>query len=68
MTGAISGQDPSAVSGFTYTGFHDVMGEDRTRIAPRAFWMSADEVVDASLRALPAGTLIVVPGWQRLHR
>jgi uncharacterized protein len=50
--------------GFTYTRFHDVMGEDRNRIASRSFWMNADEVVDASLRALPAGTLIVVPGWR----
>jgi uncharacterized protein len=50
--------------GFTYTEFHDVMGEDRARIAPAAFWMTADEVVDASLSALPAGTLIVVPGWR----
>jgi short-subunit dehydrogenase len=50
--------------GFTYTGFHDVMGEDRSRIAPPAFWMSADDVVAASLQALPAGTLIVVPGWR----
>jgi uncharacterized protein len=50
--------------GFTYSGFHDVMGEDRNRIAPPAFWMNAADVVDASLRALPAGTLIVVPGWR----
>jgi hypothetical protein len=50
--------------GFTYSGFHDVMGEDRARIASPAFWMNADDVVDASLRALPSGTLIVVPGWR----
>jgi short-subunit dehydrogenase len=50
--------------GFTYSGFHDAMGEDRSRIAPAAFWMNAGDVVDASLRALPAGTLIVVPGWR----
>jgi uncharacterized protein len=50
--------------GFTYSGFHDAMGEDRNRIAPPAFWMNAGDVVDASLRALPAGTLIVVPGWR----
>jgi uncharacterized protein len=50
--------------GFTYSGFHDVMGEDRNRLAPPAFWMNAGDVVDASLRALPARTLIVVPGWR----
>jgi hypothetical protein len=50
--------------GFTYSGFHDVMGEDRARIASRAFWMNADDVVDASLSALRTGTLIVVPGWR----
>jgi short-subunit dehydrogenase len=50
--------------GFTYSGFHDVMGEDRSRIAPAAFWMNAGDVVDASLEALAAGTLIVVPGWR----
>jgi uncharacterized protein len=50
--------------GFTYSGFHDVMREDRSRLAPPAFWMDAGDVVDASLRALAAGTLIVVPGWR----
>jgi short-subunit dehydrogenase len=27
-------------------------------------WMSADEVVDASLLALGSGKLVVVPGWR----
>jgi short-subunit dehydrogenase len=50
--------------GFTYSGFHDLMGEDRHRIAPRAFWLTAEQVVDCSLRALPRRTLFVVPGWR----
>jgi len=50
--------------GFTYSGFHDVMGEDRARIASASFWMKAEDVVDDSLQALPKGTLFVVPGWR----
>ena len=50
--------------GFTYSGFHDGMAEDRHRIAPAAFWLTADRVVDDSLRALARGTLFVVPGWR----
>jgi short-subunit dehydrogenase len=50
--------------GFTYSGFHDVMGEDRTRIAPASFWLSAEQVVDESLAALSTGTLFVIPGWR----
>jgi short-subunit dehydrogenase len=50
--------------GFTYSGFHDVMGEDRTRIAPASFWLSAEQVVDESLAALSKGTLFVIPGWR----
>lgn len=49
--------------GFTYTEFHDVMGVDRKRI-PEGFWMSVDEVVDASLRGLEEDRLFVVPGWR----
>jgi uncharacterized protein len=50
--------------GFTYSGFHDVMGEDRKRLAPAAFWLTAEQVVDESLAALPKGTLFVIPGWR----
>jgi short-subunit dehydrogenase len=49
--------------GFTYSGFHDVMGEDRQRVAPAAFWMTAEQVVDDSLTALARRTFCVVPGW-----
>jgi len=50
--------------GFTYSGFHDLMGEDRRRLAPPSMWLTAEQVVDASLRALPGGSLLVVPGWR----
>ncbi len=49
--------------GFTYTEFHDVIGMDRSMI-PRSLWMTADYVVDASLRALKRNRLFVVPGWR----
>lgn len=47
--------------GFTYSEFHDVAGVDRNRI-PRRLWMSAEDVVDASLAGLAQGKLFVVPG------
>lgn len=50
--------------GFTYSGFHDVLGEDRSRLAPPSLWTTAEEVVTASLRALTRGTLVVIPGWR----
>lgn len=49
--------------GFTITEFHDVIGMSRS-IAPRFMWMTAEQVVSTSLKALPHGPVIVVPGWQ----
>jgi uncharacterized protein len=49
--------------GFTVTEFHDTLGMDRGTI-PRSLWLSADEVVDASLRGLERGKLFVIPGWR----
>ena len=49
--------------GYTLTEFHDVMGFDR-KLVPASLWMSAEEVVEASLRGLARGRLIVVPGWR----
>jgi short-subunit dehydrogenase len=46
--------------GFTYTEFHEVMGVDRA-VIPKALWMSADFVVEESLRGLEHGKMIVVP-------
>jgi len=50
--------------GFTYTEFHDVVGIDREHAAPKAFWMSAEEVVNASLEGLRRRKLFVIPGWR----
>ncbi|MFB3923636.1 MAG: SDR family NAD(P)-dependent oxidoreductase [Terriglobia bacterium] len=49
--------------GFTLTEFHDVIGFDRRQV-PSSWWMSAEDVVDASLRGLERNQLIVVPGWR----
>jgi short-subunit dehydrogenase len=50
--------------GFTYSGFHDLLGENRRQLAPASLWLTAEEVVDESLAALSGGGLIVVPGWR----
>ena len=50
--------------GFTLTGFHDAapMGPfDRADI-PKSLWMSAEDVVDFSLKMLGKNRVIVVPG------
>lgn len=47
--------------GFTYSEFHDVMGMDRNRI-PKWMWCTAEDVVEASLRGLAKGRVVVVPG------
>jgi uncharacterized protein len=49
--------------GFTYSEFHDVMGMDRSAI-PKAWWTTAEFVVEESLRGLRAGKLFVIPGWR----
>jgi len=50
--------------GFTVTEFHDVLGIDRKTVSGGAWWMPAEEVVEASLKGLEKGTLFVVPGWR----
>lgn len=50
--------------GYTYSEFHDVLGLDRKRIASDAYWLSAEQVVDASLDGLRRRKLFVVPGWR----
>jgi hypothetical protein len=50
--------------GFTYSEFHDAMGVSRESMAPPAFWMSAEDVVEASLDALQRRKLFVIPGWR----
>ena len=49
--------------GYTLTEFHDVTGTDRSAI-PTYMWMTADSVVEASLRGFEAGKLFVIPGWR----
>jgi short-subunit dehydrogenase len=49
--------------GYTRSGFHDAAGWDRKLIADSS-WMSAEEVVSASLAGLERGKLVVVPGWR----
>jgi short-subunit dehydrogenase len=49
--------------GFTLTEFHDVVRMDRSRI-PASLWMTADFVVDESLRGFERRALRVVPGWR----
>jgi uncharacterized protein len=50
--------------GYTYSEFHDRLEPDRHAIAPPSMWLSAEFVVDESLKALPRGKLYVVPGWR----
>ncbi len=50
--------------GFTYSEFHDTMAVDRHSMAGRAFWMSAEQVVDASIDGLRMRKLFVIPGWR----
>jgi short-subunit dehydrogenase len=49
--------------GYTLTEFHDASGIGREHV-PAAWWMSAKDVVDASLRGLARGKPVVVPGWR----
>jgi short-subunit dehydrogenase len=50
--------------GFTYSEFHDTMAVSRSRLAGPQFWMSAEDVVDASLDGLRRRKLFVIPGWR----
>ena len=43
--------------------FHDALGIDRREI-PSYMWMTADEIVETSLRALKRNKIVVVPGWK----
>lgn len=52
--------------GFTYTEFHDAGGMqdfDRSQVAGW-MWMSAEKVVDCSLKKLAGRRTIVIPGWK----
>ena len=52
--------------GLTHTGFHAAMGSgvaDKS-LAPPHWWLPAETVVAASLRALTQNQLICIPGWR----
>jgi uncharacterized protein len=52
--------------GFVYTGFHDTPALEtfeRSQI-PKFLWMSADFVVDNSLKALQKNRVICIPSWK----
>ncbi len=49
--------------GFTYTEFHDVVGNrDMMNRLPRWIWLNADEVARAGIDAVERGRVMVVPG------
>ena len=50
--------------GFTYSEFHDAMKVSRESMASSSFWLTAEEVVDASLEGLRNRKLFVIPGWR----
>jgi hypothetical protein len=51
--------------GFTVTEFHDALGgADFRRKVGNWLWMTAGDVVQASLDGFDRGDLIVVPGWK----
>ncbi len=50
--------------GFTYSEFHESMGANRYRVAGPSWWLTAEEVVDASIQGLHHRKLFVVPGWR----
>lgn len=49
--------------GYTLSEFHDVVKVDRSRI-PSSWWMTADSVVEESLRGFERRKAIVIPGWR----
>jgi short-subunit dehydrogenase len=49
--------------GYTLSEFHDVLRMDRSAI-PKSLWMTADFVVEESLRGWERGKVIVIPGWR----
>ena len=50
--------------GYTESEFHDRMGVDRGKLGSSPLWMTAEQVVDASLQGLQERKLFVIPGWR----
>lgn len=50
--------------GFTRTEFHEASGTAATmEQAPRRFWTSAEDVVQAAIAGNESGKVVVIPGW-----
>ncbi len=49
--------------GYTYSEFHDTMQVSRKTMASPRYWLTAERVVDASLKGLRKRKLFVIPGW-----
>jgi short-subunit dehydrogenase len=49
--------------GFTLSEFHDVVKMDRSRI-PSSLWLTADFVVEESLRTFGGSKVVVIPHWR----
>ncbi len=50
--------------GFTYSEFQEAMGVSRQQTLGPAWWLTSEEVVDASIDGLRRRKLFVVPGWR----
>lgn len=50
--------------GFTYSEFQTAMGVERYRLAGPSWWLTAEEVVEASIEGLRRRKLFVIPGWR----
>ncbi|HEX4064676.1 MAG TPA: SDR family oxidoreductase [Acidobacteriaceae bacterium] len=50
--------------GYTYSEFHDRLQVDRAKVAGAQFWLTAEFVVEESLRGLRERKVFVVPGWR----
>jgi short-subunit dehydrogenase len=50
--------------GFTYSEFHSALGVERRQLGGSGFWMTAEQVVNASIDGLRKRKLFVIPGWR----
>ncbi|HTS61332.1 MAG TPA: SDR family oxidoreductase [Candidatus Acidoferrales bacterium] len=50
--------------GFTYSEFHDAANMDRSKLAPKAWWLTAESVVAESLAGIDCDRLYVIPGFR----
>ena len=49
--------------GYTYSEFHDRLDMDRSKV-PSSLWLTADFVVDESLKGFDRGDVVVIPAWR----